>query len=175
MIERTKQVYRVVIHAPVEKVWETLTRENEPLPFFFGSELKTTGLGPGAPIRMRSPDGKWTGVVGDVLEFDPPRRYSHTFKFTSQDDPLCRVTYDLEPVADGTRFTLTAEEVPAGTKTEKYMGQGAEFISETLKAVVESGRPTLKQRLMLTMMKATSFMTPKTSLSEHWPLDRAVD
>jgi uncharacterized protein YndB with AHSA1/START domain len=174
MSATTKQVYRVTIDAPVEKVWEVLTRSGEPLPFFFGSVLHTTSLGPGAPIRMRSPDGKNTGVVGEVLEFDPPRRYAHTFKFTSENDPVCRVTYDLEPVAGGTRFTLTSEEVPVGTKTEKYMGQGAEFISETLKAVVERGRPTLKQRFFLLMMRMSAIATPKRSRSENWPLEKPI-
>lgn len=174
MAEKVKQVYRVTIEAPIDKVWRTLTQAGEPLPFFFGSVLHTTSLGPGAPIRMRTPDGKNTGVVGEVLEFDPPRRYVHTFKFTSEDDPVCRVAYDLEEVVGGTRFTLTAEEVPAGTKTEKYMAQGAEFISNTLKSVVERGRPDFKQRMFLLMMKASAIATPKKCRSENWPLDRAI-
>lgn len=174
MSASTKQVYRVRIAAPVETVWEVLTRSNEPLPFFFGSVLHTTILGPGAPIRMRSPDGKHTGVVGEVLEFDPPRRYAHTFKFTSENDPVCRVTYELEPVPEGTRFTLTSEEVPAGTKTEKYMDRGAEFISETLKAVVERGQPTFKQKFFLLMMRLSAFATPERSRSENWPLEKPI-
>ncbi|MCB1182307.1 SRPBCC domain-containing protein [bacterium] len=174
MSATTKQVYRVMIEAPVEKVWEVLTQSGRPLPFFFGSVLHTTSLGPGAPIRMRTPDGKNTGVVGEVLEFDPPRRYAHTFKFTSENDPLCRVTYELEPVDGGTRFTLTSEEVPVGTKTEKYMGQGTEFICNTLKSLVETGQPNLKQKFFLFMMKCTSFMTPRQSRSENWPLDKAI-
>ena len=136
--------------------------------------LHTTTLGPGAPIRMRTPDGKNTGVVGEVLEFDPPRRYAHTFKFTSESDPVCRVTYDLEPVEGGTRFTLTSEEVPVGTKTEKYMAQGGEFISETLKALVERGQPTFKQKFFLLMMRMSAIATPRQSRSEHWPLDKPI-
>lgn len=165
-----KQIYRVRINAPIARVWDALTRTGEPLPFFFGSVMHTTSLGPGAPIRMRTPDGKFTGVVGEVLEFDPPRRFSHTFRFTSLDDPPCRVTYDLLEVDGGVQFTLTSEDVVVGSKSEKYMKQGSEFIGGTLKALCETGRPTLKQRLMLTMMSATAFTSPKRSRSEHWPL-----
>lgn len=169
-----KQVYRITIHAPIQRVWDALTRTGEPLPFFFGSVMHTTTLGPGAPIRMRTPDGKFTGVVGDVLEFDPPRRFSHTFRFTSLDDPACKVTYELEEVGGAVQFTLTSEQITPGSKSEKYMKQGSEFIGSTLKALCETGRPTLKQRLMLAMMAATAFTTPKRSRSEHWPLNGSV-
>ena len=49
-----KQVYRIVIEAPVEKVWSVLTKQGEVLPFFFNNVLHTTRLAPGAPVRMRS-------------------------------------------------------------------------------------------------------------------------
>ena len=171
---QVKQVYRITINAPIRKVWDALTRTGEPLPFFFGSVMHTTTLGPGAPIRMRTPDGKFTGVVGEVLEFDPPHRFSHTFKFTSLDDAPCRVTYELVEVDGAVQFTLTSEGITAGTKSEKYMKQGSEFIGATLKALCETGRPTLKQRLMLAMMSATAFTSPKRSRSEHWPLDGRI-
>lgn len=169
-----KQVYRITINAPIARVWDALTRTGEPLPFFFGSVMHTTTLGPGAPIRMRTPDGKFTGVVGDVLEFDPPHRFSHTFKFTSLDDAPCKVTYELEETGGAVQFTLTSEQIPAGSKSEKYMKQGSEFIGATLKALCETGSPTLKQRMMLAMMSATAFTTPKRSRSEHWPLDGRI-
>lgn len=174
MSGNVKQVYRITINAPIQRVWDALTRTGEPLPFFFGSVMHTTTLGPGAPIRMRTPDGKFTGVVGEVLEFDPPHRFSHTFKFTSLDDPACQVTYELVETGGAVQFTLTSEQIAAGSKSEKYMKQGSEFIGSTLKAVCEKGRPTLKQRLMLAMMAATAFTSPKRSRSEHWPLDGRI-
>lgn len=169
MSQATQQVYRVTINAPIDEVWKVLTKENEVLPFFFGSVLKTPGLKPGAPIRMRSPDGKFTGVVGDVIDFDPPHRYSHTFRFTNYDDPPCKVIYELKEVAGGTEFTLITEDVPAGTKTEKQMAQGGPFIANTLKALVETGKPQMSSRMILTIIKLTAFMTPKKCLSSNWP------
>ena len=70
------QVSRVVINAPIQQVWDALTKEGEVLPFFFGTVMHTTTLAPGAPVRMRTPNGKYTGVVGEVLELEPPFRYS---------------------------------------------------------------------------------------------------
>jgi uncharacterized protein YndB with AHSA1/START domain len=164
-----RQMYQVVIRAPVEAVWAALTKTDEVLPFFFGSVMRTPGLKPGAPMRMRSPNDKYTGVVGEVLEFDPPRRFSHTFRFTNYDDAPCRVTYELRPVPEGTEFTLITEGVPAGTRTEKQMAQGGPFITQTLKQVVERGRPSFGTRMILRLIRVMEPFTPKRCLSSNWP------
>ena len=64
----------------MEAVWRELTKSNVVLPFFFGSVLDTDGLAPGNRICMRTAAGKYTGVVGKGLEFDPPHHYAHTFR-----------------------------------------------------------------------------------------------
>lgn len=167
-----KSVFRVVIQAPVDKVWAELTRTDEVLPFFFNAVCKTTGLRAGAPIRMQSKDGRYTSVVGDVVKFEPPYRYSHNFRFTQFDDPWCTVHYILKEVEGGTEFTLINENVPAGTKTDKYMTQGGTFITDNLKALVETGKPTAGGRFALLMMGAFGIFTPARCKSENWPLDR---
>lgn len=164
-----KSYFRVVIRAPIHKVWAELTRTDAVLPFFFNAVCKTPGLQVKAPVRMRSKDGKYTSVVGEVLEFEPPYRYSHTFKFTNFDDPECVVRYVLKEVDGGTEFTLINEGMPAGTKTEKYMMQGGTFITENLKALVESGRPTAGGRFALFMIGLFAPFTPKRCRSENWP------
>lgn len=174
MTETTRQVFQIDIQAPIQTVWETLTRQGEVLPFFFGSVLHTTSLAPGAPIRMRSPDGKYTGVVGDVLEFEPPHRYSHTFKFTNREDPVCTVTYELEEIEGGTRFTLISDQVPVGTKTEKDMQGGSKIIATTLKSLCETGKPTSMARFIMLMNKLMGWMSPKRCLSENWPLEMSI-
>lgn len=169
--DAAKSIFRVVIRAPINKVWAELTRTDKVLPFFFNSVCRTTGLAAGAPIRMRSKNEKYTAVVGEVLIFEPPYRYSHTFKFTQLDDPWCTVHYILKEVDGGTEFTLINENVPVGTRTEKYMTQGGAFITENLKAIIETGKPTLGGRFALVMMGLFSVFTPARSRSEHWPLD----
>ena len=169
-----RDYFRVVIRAPIHKVWAELTRTDSTLPFFFNSTCRTPGLAVGAPIRMVSKNGKYTSVVGDVVEFDPPYRYAHTFKFTNLDDPPCTVRYVLKEVEGGTEFTLINENVPKGTKSEKYMTQGGDFITKNFKAVVETGKPTAGGRFALFMMGLFAPLTPKQSLSENWPFDRRI-
>ncbi len=174
MSETTKLIHRIVIDAPIQDVWDALTKEGEVLPFFFNSVLHTTTLAPGAPMRMRSKNGKYTGVVGDVLELEPPYRYVTTFKFTNLDDPPCKVTHELKEVEGGVEYTLISEQVPVGTETEKQMNQGGDFITKTLKGVVENGKPPIGSRLILLMIGLFSVRTPKQCLSENWPLDKKI-
>ncbi len=170
----TKQVYRVIINAPIEKVWDTLTKTDVVLPFFFCSVMKTTTLAEGAPIRMRSPDDSVTGVVGEVIEFDPPRCFAHTFKFTNYDDPLCVVRYELKSIEGGTEFTLISDNVPVGTKTEKQMAAGGKMIANGLKVYVETGRPALLSRVIGWVNLLTRPFTPKRCRSDQWPLEMKI-
>ena len=123
---------------------------------------------------MISKDGKYAAVVGEVLEFEPPHRYAHTFKFTSLDDPMCIIRYVLKEVDDGTEFTLISEGVAPGTKSEKYMASGGTFITQNFKAYVETGKATLGGRFALFMMGLTAFMTPKQCRADNWPFDRKI-
>lgn len=172
--DTTTLVSQVIINAPIQKVWDTLTKPGEILPFFFGSVMHTTTFEPGAPIRMRSPDGKYVGVVGDILELDPPYKFSMTFKFTNLDDAVCKVTHELREVEGGTEYTLISEQIPVGTKTEKNMTGGAKIITSTLKSCVERGKPTMTARMIMIMGRLFGFMTPKKSLSSNWPMDRKI-
>ncbi len=170
-----RQYYRVTINAPIHKVWAELTRQDAVLPFFFNSVCKTPSMEKGSPVRMVSKNGKFTAVAGDILEFDPPHRYAHSFKFTSLDDPPCVVIYELKEIdAHTTEFTLISEGVPAGTKSEGYMKQGGDFITANFKAFVETGKPTPGGSFALFMMGLTAFMTPSSCKSENWPFDREI-
>lgn len=171
----TTKVSQVTINAPIQEVWDTLTTEGEVLPFFFGTVMHTTSLGPGAPIRMRTPNGKYTGVVGEILEFDPPNKYSMTFKFTNYDDAVCKVTHELREVNGGTEYTLTSSEIPAGTKTEKQMAQGGDIITSCLKSCCETGKPTGMAKFIMLMSKLTpGFMQPKQCRTENWPMEMNI-
>ncbi|MGI9627440.1 MAG: SRPBCC domain-containing protein [Longimicrobiales bacterium] len=172
MADPQKLVSRVLIKGRIEDVWHEITKTDRPQLAMFGAQMHRIGLQPGSPIRMRSADGKYTSVVGEILEVDPPFRLSHTMKFTAYDDPYCRVTYDLKEVDGGVEFTLTSEDMPAGTKTAKSMSRGGDFITKTLKAVVEQGRPSLTTRLLYVVFNLIGpLMTPKRCRTEHWPLE----
>lgn len=167
-----RAVYRVLIKAPIETVWNTLVKTDEALPFFFGAVCDTEdGLKPGAPMRMVTPNRKFASVVGEVLEFSPPHRYAHTMTFTQWSDGPSTVIYDLKETPEGVEFSLTTENVPAGTKTEKSMAQGGPFITQNLKALCETGKPAFSGRMVMAMTPIMGPFTPKACRIENWPFE----
>jgi len=170
MKDTVRLVSTIHIQGRIEDVWREITKTDEPQLAFFGAQMFRLTLGPGSPVQMRTPDNKFTSVVGQILEVSPPHRFSHTMKFTAYDDPYCKVTYDLKEVGDGVEFTLTSEDIPAGTKTEKDMRRGGDFIVKTLKQIVETGKPALGTRILYGLFGLLGFMTPAKCKVEHWPL-----
>ena len=163
-------MFRVVIKASPRDVWREITRTDAPIKAFFNSQmhLGPGGLAPGTKLAMRTPDGRNTGVVGEILEVDLLKRLSHTFRFTNLDDPPCVVTYELREVPEGTEFTLTITDVIEGTKSLKQMTQGGGMICKTLKSVLETGKPSLGIRVLYVLFGL--FPVPKQCRSEHWPV-----
>jgi uncharacterized protein YndB with AHSA1/START domain len=163
-------IFRIVIEADLQRVWRELTKTDEAQGAVFNAWLHTSGLVPGARMQMRTGSGKHVMVVGEVLEFDPPRRFVHSHRFTQYDDPVCQVAYDLKPVAGGVQVTLRVSGMPVGTRTAKSMQQGGEAILLNLKAIAERGRPPLATRLMYLAFDWLEFVLPGRTRSEHWPL-----
>lgn len=172
MPESSQRSFKVVIRGSIQDVWREITRTDAPIACFFNSRMHVGRgkLEAGSKLAMRTPDGKYTGVVGEILEFTPPRRFAHTFRFTQLDDPPCKVVYELREVPAGTEFTLMIEDLTEGTKSAKQMVGGSQMIIATLKEMVERGRPSLVVRGIFLLMKLTQPMTPKRCLSEHWPV-----
>lgn len=167
-----KQVYKVLINAPIETVWSELVNTTSPRPFFWNSSWDTKAMASGNAYRMVSNGGKTVAVIGEILEMDPPHRLVHSFRLTSLDDPASTVTYTLKETADGTEFCLITENIVAGSKSEKSMADGSKFIVENFKAYIETGKVTFGARIMLGMFSIMAPFTPKSMSADKWPLDQ---
>ena len=168
-----KQVYRVLINAPIETVWSELVDTTRPRPFFWNGSWDTPELAAGNPYRVASNQGRAVAVIGRILEMDPPHRLVTTFRLTALPDPPSRVTYELQEKDGGTEFSLITEQVLAGSKSEKSMAGGSRFIVENFKAYVETGKVTLGARITLAMYSLLAPLAPKSMRAENWPLDKA--
>jgi uncharacterized protein YndB with AHSA1/START domain len=168
-----KQIYKVLIDAPIETVWSELVDTTKPRPFFWNSSWDTPRFAAGSPYRMASNQGKAVAVIGRILEMDPPHRLVTTFRLTALPDPPSRVTYTLTEKDGGTEFCLVTEQVLAGSKSEKSMASGSRFIIENFKAWVETGNVTVGARFTLAMYSLMAPLMPKSMRVENWPLDKA--
>ena len=166
-----KSINRTFINAPIETVWSTLVATDKPLPFFFGSVCETTeGLKQGANMRMVHPNRKIALIVGEVLAFEPPYRYSHTFKMTNLQDDPCTVTYELREKDGGTEFDLVIENAIVGSKLHKEMLGAQGFIASNIKAIAETGKPAFTGKMVGWMSPVMAWLSNERQKIEHWPL-----
>ena len=118
---------------------------------------------------LRGPEDQRSDVVaGEVIDFDPPHRYSHTFQFTNFDDPPYKVIYELKDIGGQVEFSLIIEDLVPGTKSAKQMVSGAKMITNTLKSIVETGKPSLGVRMLYVLFKLMAPLSPKRTRSENW-------
>ena len=92
-VKMRQSISKIFINASIDKVWSEIVNTDSPRQFFFNGQCDSPGLETGAPMAMRTPDGKYTSVIGKITEFDPPYRYAHTFQFTHLQDAIGRVIY----------------------------------------------------------------------------------
>ena len=95
---------------PIDEVWAVLTDPE------YVARWTTTGQGgrpegfapvPGTSFRfVGKPTMGWAGVVYcEVTDVDAPRMLAYTWKGDEDTDDVTKVTYRMEEIADGTRFT----------------------------------------------------------------------
>ncbi len=162
----TDVVHTVHIGAPVERVWKEITTLGRVQDIMFHTILDSD-LTPGSRMRYYSPDKKRIWIVGDVVEFTPPTRFVHTYRFTDiTDETETLVTWELSEEDGGTRVTLTHSGFADQAKTHKKVQGGWVSILELLKTVAEGGRPRLKWRIMYRMMDALQWMMPKSTRTD---------
>jgi uncharacterized protein YndB with AHSA1/START domain len=137
-------VYVIHIATPPEKVWTALTSAEFTKQYFFGRSVEIEPRAGGTFI-LRMPDGR-VDVQGNVVEFDPPRRLSVTWRVMWNEEmrklPECLVTYQIDPLGDAVRLTMTEahqwdvpDEILAGGR------QGWPVILSSLKSLLETGKP----------------------------------
>jgi uncharacterized protein YndB with AHSA1/START domain len=112
-----------VIKAPLEKVWDALTRPEQVKQYFFGTNLETTWE-VGSPIIFR---GEWNGAAyedkGTILSFEPLKSFSYTYwsnAGTLPDTPenYQILTFSTEEVSGGTKVTIDQSNVETQEKAD---------------------------------------------------------
>ncbi len=138
-------VYVTYIAAAPERVWEALTGAEYTRRYFFGRSVESDWK-PGSEWALRMEDGR-VDVAGKVLEADPPRRLSLSWRVEWIEEmrhlPEAIVTYTIEPVSDGL-VRLTMEEAHPTPIPEALLEggrQGWPIILSGLKTLLETGRP----------------------------------
>src|SRR6056297_1264754 len=161
-----EKVYSIEIEAPVQRVWEEITRHGVVNRAMFGTVLDGE-MTPGQSYRYTNRSDSHTFVMGEVLEVDPPRKLVHTFLFTLYPDEPTLVTWELAENAGRTTVTVTHERLDEGSKTHRDIQKGWPTILKLYKRVIETGSAGAVTNLKQGMMGAMTFMLPKSARTEN--------
>ncbi|MGO9446373.1 MAG: SRPBCC family protein [Thiobacillaceae bacterium] len=135
-------VYVTYIATQAETLWKALL-DGEFTRQYWGHE-NVSDWKPGSPWRHQRADAAHTVVLlGEVLEADAPRRLVITWGVppdrAGKDGPS-RVTFQIEPVADMVRLTVTHDELKAGSEMQRKITHGWPRVLSSLKSLLETGR-----------------------------------
>jgi len=140
---RARFVYAIYIAAPAERVFRALL-DGEFTRQYWGHE-NVSDWKPGSTWEHRKGDA--TGPVlllGEVIESRPPRRLVLTWAEPADRahrDRHSKVSFDIEPVADMVRLTVTHEDLEEGSGMHRSIANGWPRVLSSLKSLLETGRP----------------------------------
>jgi uncharacterized protein YndB with AHSA1/START domain len=137
--EVMEKVFEIYIKTTPERLWEAITDAEMRRRYSFGVGIRSDWT-EGSSYTADHPDG---GLLceGENLEVDPPRRLVQTFRALWDEDVrregTSRVTWDIEPVGDSCRLTVTHDELREGANGQIYGGWP--MILSGLKTLLETG------------------------------------
>jgi DNA-binding transcriptional ArsR family regulator/uncharacterized protein YndB with AHSA1/START domain len=139
------KVFEIYIKTTPDRLWQAITSPDMREKYTFGvrvnsnwkpgstykAEAGPATVGPGIPISE-----------GENLEVDPPRRLVQSFRALWSDDVkqegTSRVTWEIEPVGDSCRLTVTHDQLRDGANSELYGGWP--MVLSGLKTLLETGQ-----------------------------------
>jgi uncharacterized protein YndB with AHSA1/START domain len=135
-------VYVTYISTTPEKLWNALT-DGELTKQYWVRHRNASDWKPGSPWHHEDYDNpKLVDIAGQVLESAPPRRLVLTWANPSDlADPakVSRVTFEIEPVKDIVRLTVTHEELESESAMLKGITMGWPIVLSSLKTFLETG------------------------------------
>ncbi|MGB8651615.1 MAG: metalloregulator ArsR/SmtB family transcription factor, partial [Mycobacteriales bacterium] len=135
-----EKVYELYIKTTPERLWAAITDPETRAKYNFGAGAQSDWQ-PGSRIELGSPKADGLLGEGEVLEADPPRRLVHTMVALWGEDVRSegssRVTWEIEPVGDSCRLTLTHDQLREGANEQLYGGWP--MILSGLKTWLETG------------------------------------
>src|ERR687891_1736647 len=120
--EGAMAVFEIYIKTTPERLWEAITDPKMRAKYSFGVETRSDWT-PGSSYKASVP-----GVIdiaeGENLEVDPPRRLVQSFTALWSDEVksegASRVTWEIEPVGDSCRLTVTHSDLREDANDELY-------------------------------------------------------
>jgi uncharacterized protein YndB with AHSA1/START domain len=135
-----EKVFEIYIKTTPERLWEAITDSELRRKYTFGVGV-TSDWSPGSHYEAVHPAAGITISEGENLEVEPPRRLVQSFTALWSDEVrsegTSRVTWEIEPVGDSCRLTVTHDQLREGANEQVYGGWP--MILSGLKTLLETG------------------------------------
>jgi uncharacterized protein YndB with AHSA1/START domain/DNA-binding transcriptional ArsR family regulator len=128
--KKMEKVFEIYIRTTPERLWDAITDTETRSKFQFGARINSEWT-PGSTYAVTTgTDAAGADamplVEGENLEVDPPRRLVQSARMLWGDDVKAegtsRVTWELEPVGDSCRLTVTHSELNEDANDQLYGG-----------------------------------------------------
>lgn len=142
MAEIHKHIFEIHIRATPEKLWQAITDGEFTRHYHFGSAVEGDWKA-GGSYRFPNPAGGLY-LAGEIIEIEPPLRLVTTFRslcVPGHEDTLSRVAWEIEPLGDVCKLTLTHSDLPEDEKYRDDLFTGWAKILSGLKTLLETGKP----------------------------------
>src|ERR687898_1071038 len=141
-LERTmEKVFEIYIKTTPDRLWQAITDSDQRQIYNFGVGVSSDWTN-GSRYEANHPAGV-SIAAGENLEVDPPRRLVQSFNALWSDDVKAegtsRVTWEIEPIGDSCRLTVTHDQLREDANDEVYGGWPQ--ILSGLKTLLETGQP----------------------------------
>ena len=138
---KMEKVFEIYIKTTPERLWEAITNPEMRCKYNFGVGVESAWTR-GSHYRAVSPAARAPICEGENLEVDPPRRLVQSFRALWSDDVkrqgTSRVTWEIQPIGDSCRLTVTHDQLREDAHPELYGGWM--MILSGLKTLLETGQ-----------------------------------
>jgi uncharacterized protein YndB with AHSA1/START domain len=135
-----EKVFEIYIKTTPERLWEAITDPEMRRKYNFGVGVESE-WSPGSRYEAVHPQAPAPISEGENLEVDPPRRLVQSFNALWGSDVkregTSRVTWEIEPVGDSCRLTVTHDQLREDANDQLYGGWP--MILSGLKTLLETG------------------------------------
>ena len=140
---KPKHIYEIYIGTTPEKLWQALTTP-EYTRRYFHQTLIASDWREGAEVLFTMENGE-KAVSGTILEVDPPRRLSYTWRVhydaELEGEAPSRVSFEIEALEGACKLTLIHDDFPEDSAVYPHVSKGWSAIICNLKTLLETGQP----------------------------------
>jgi uncharacterized protein YndB with AHSA1/START domain len=136
-----EKIFEIYIRTTPERLWEAITDSDTRSKYQFGMQIQSD-WNPGGRYLMTHAGAPGPLGEGENVEIDPPHRLVQTMRALWGEDVKAegtsRVTWEIEPVGDSCRLTVTHDQLREGANDQLYGGWP--MILSGLKSWLETGQ-----------------------------------